>query len=538
MSSLQRIFQLIFLFIFCFVLLYPAFPLPIWLPIQSFFYLDPMVLLGTVLSLKLVISGLWLLLLLIFLTFFLGRFFCAYICPLGTTFDFTHLLFCSNKKKKSLNQTLDAKLRKIKYCVLIFLLITSLFELNLIHWGSPLSLAARFYILIIWPLSQFLLQSGAPFFQVITETVDLQVPFLDSLSVKYHTLFFLVFFFGLLLLLNGLIPRFWCRYLCPAGAIFGLISSKSVVKKNVTQDCCYCGLCQINCPMQAISSDPKNTFYQECILCQKCTHICPEKAIEFRLSRPKVHTPVFLPSRRSTLQAIGIGITIAFLGKRGLYEYWSKEEKGEITPPQLIRPPGSVAETNFLNQCIRCGECMQACPTNMLQPAWTELGFSGMFSPIAVARRGACEPSCHECGKVCPTGAIRSLSLKEKMWAKIGTAVIDRQKCIAWEADKSCLVCDEACPYGAISLKSVSDLKVDVPFVLENKCTGCGFCENACPVRARPAIIITPMAEIRLNKGSYIQYGKRVGLNISRTEYQTKDKEGADTEELPPGFEN
>ena len=77
--------------------------------------------------------------------------------------------------------------------------------------------------------------------------------------------------------------------------------------------------------------------------------------------------------------------------------------------PILIRPPGALPEKDFLARCIRCGECMKACPTNTLQPVALVAGFSAFFSPKITPRRGPCEPLCNVCGHVCPTGAIRAL---------------------------------------------------------------------------------------------------------------------------------
>jgi ferredoxin len=116
-------------------------------------------------------------------------------------------------------------------------------------------------------------------------------------------------------------------------------------------------------------------------------------------------------------------------------------------------------------------------------------------------RFAACEQTCNLCGRVCPTQAIRNLDLEEKKYARMGTAVILKEKCLVWEQDKPCLICDEQCPYNAIVFKMVDGFRR--PFVLENKCNGCGFCENTCPVEGGAAIVVTPLGEIRLKEGSY-----------------------------------
>jgi ferredoxin len=113
---------------------------------------------------------------------------------------------------------------------------------------------------------------------------------------------------------------------------------------------------------------------------------------------------------------------------------------------------------------------------------------------------------------VCPTSAIRDLPLEEKRNAKLGTAVIDRERCLVWAEDKLCLICDEQCPYNAIVFKWQDGFRR--PFVVTNKCNGCGFCEEKCPVQGESAIIVTPQDEIRLAKGSYIEAAKQLQLEF------------------------
>jgi ferredoxin len=154
---------------------------------------------------------------------------------------------------------------------------------------------------------------------------------------------------------------------------------------------------------------------------------------------------------------------------------------------------------------------MKACPTSGLQPAFLEAGLEGVWTTHLVPRIGACEQHCNQCGKVCPTGAIRNLSLEEKQYARIGTAVIFRQKCLAWEQLRLCLVCDEVCPYDAVDFRVVTDHTgtLQRPFVNEDKCTGCGLCEHHCPVDGQAAIYVERLGEERKASGSYITPAKR-----------------------------
>jgi MauM/NapG family ferredoxin protein len=212
---------------------------------------------------------------------------------------------------------------------------------------------------------------------------------------------------------------------------------------------------------------------------------------------------------------------------------------GLIRQPGLIRPPGAVPEEEFLRLCLRCGACMQACPSNGLQPTYFLAGLAGMFSPVLVPRRGPCEAGCNACGRVCPSRALRSLPLEEKQRAKIGGALVLRAKCLAWEQDKRCVVCQEVCPYGAVSLRSLPGQQAPVPLVKAERCFGCGACECHCPV-ASPAIVVEAEGALRLRKGSYIEAAREARLTLELAPKDAKDllpggeelPEGA----LPPGF--
>ena len=158
---------------------------------------------------------------------------------------------------------------------------------------------------------------------------------------------------------------------------------------------------------------------------------------------------------------------------------------------------------------------MKACLTNTIQPDWYRAGVEGIWAPHLDLRHGHCEFSCNVCGQVCPTEAIRPLSLKEKQHARIGTAVIDRHRCLAWAEDRRCLVCDEICPFNAISAVRDDDHSVSMPLVHATRCIGCGTCEEACPVLGDAAIRVHNHSEMRLSTGSYIAEAKSLGYHFT-----------------------
>ena len=156
-----------------------------------------------------------------------------------------------------------------------------------------------------------------------------------------------------------------------------------------------------------------------------------------------------------------------------------------------------------------------------------EAGVVGLWTPRLAARIGGCEKNCNMCGQICPTSAIRNLPLEEKTYAKMGTAVIDRSRCIAWEQDKVCLICDEACPYNAISSlnETIRETTLLRPFVDERICTGCGLCEARCPIEGRAAIEVFSIGEERKRRGSYITEEK---VRLRTCEEKVED--------IPSGF--
>jgi ferredoxin len=136
---------------------------------------------------------------------------------------------------------------------------------------------------------------------------------------------------------------------------------------------------------------------------------------------------------------------------------------GENWQAFIIRPPGSLSEEKFLLRCIKCGQCMRICPTNVIQPGSFAGGLENLWTPVHNNRIGTsgCQLNCTACGLVCPTAAIRPISLSEKLGLnefaetgpiKIGTAFIDRSRCLPWAMEKPCIVCQENCP---VSPKSI-----------------------------------------------------------------------------------
>jgi MauM/NapG family ferredoxin protein len=504
--------------------------LKIWLE------LDPLVFLGTLLSGRVFLPTFLFALGVILASLVLGRFFCGWLCPMGVTLDTGDTLLKVKRPKKPRREWPD-----FKYILLALLAGAALLGVSFIFWAAPLSLITRFYALVIYPIVILLLQWTTILAQSAAEAVNSDILVSPALRpVGFATTGFIVLFFALLFGLGWLAPRFWCRYLCPSGAIFALVSGKPLFRRRVSAECTECGTCARKCKMDAITGEGRETRHRECVLCQTCKKVCPVDAIRYSPGQPELPSPAvpFSTGRREVLLAGSAGAGSALLSLTGIDSPLELRKAGRVVPDRLMRPPGALPEADLFARCIRCGECMAACPTNTLQPIWFESGFIGLFSPSVVPGHGPCDPHCNRCARVCPTDAIREMDKKERIWAKTGTAVILPHKCIAWEHDRKCMVCDEVCPYDAVKFIKQKDKPVPVPIVRENMCAGCGYCEYHCPVKHDAAIIVTAFQEVRLAVGSYEKEGRARGFDLAldRKKEDGYAEESGQFDELPPGF--
>jgi len=431
----------------------------------------------------------WPALILLGLTIALGRFWCAWICPLGTLIDWT--------APSASKFDPGSRARSVKYLGLFIVLFAALWGNLSLLLLDPLGLFVRTMSTAVLPGLNWLVTQAEiiayriPIFRGPTDALD---PLLRRLFLTYPQPYYTDslaagILLAAILLLNRIAPRAWCRYLCPLGALLSLISRISWLRRKVTTACISCNACADSCPMGTI--DASRAFASdsgECILCMDCIAICPTQAIRFKGDWHLDKGMPYDPSRRQVL--LGAGISLG-----GLALFRTSADAARPYPYRL-RPPGAE-ETALLKACIRCGACLRVCPTHGLQPSLFESGWEGVATPILVPRLGPCEYSCNACGQVCPTGAIPFLLLDRKQQQPIGKAYIDRSLCIAWSGRGPCIVCEEMCPlpHKAIKLEEMAiekekglEIALQVPVVNHNLCIGCGLCENKCPVQGEAAI--------------------------------------------------
>ena len=530
LSLLRRTSQILFLVLFAFLLVNTGFrgavgygaDIHMQWPVRLFFLLDPLVALSNALATHALYRGmLWSLLILLPALFF-GRFFCGWICPMGTLHHFFGSLESEQKRGK---QWIDSNRYKpwqrTKYFLLAAVLAAALCGSGLVGWLDPFSLLLRSLGLSILPGINYAGNAGLNSLShsnngglhalgLVFHAV-LSAALLDFKQPHFRQGIYLGLIFAALLAANLRVTRFWCRALCPLGALLGAVSRGSILGLHKDPASCdNCNRCLMHCQGgdNPIGSAPWHKA--ECHMCMNCVDACPQHALRFQFfrSEPEIAGPD-LPRRR-LLTGLAAGVAAVPLLR-------ATTALGKSRNEHLIRPPGALEETDFLARCIRCGECMKVCPNNALQPTLSEAGLEGIWTPALTPRIGYCEPSCVLCSEVCPTGAIWKISSREKGWVvgvgegkqqpvRLGTAFYDRGRCLPWAMATDCIVCEEWCP---VSPKAIYVQEAEVvdangnkktlkqPRVDPSRCVGCGACEYACPLQEHPAVYVTSIGESR-----------------------------------------
>ena len=487
-----------------------------WAPAELFLTIDPLVSISTGIASR---SWVWSLTsagVILIVCVLVPRGFCGYLCPLGTTIDLFDWAFSSRVRRFRTPD--NGWWVHLKYYLLAGILVSAVMGVLLSGVFAAIPVVTRAALFLLEPL-----QSG------VARGWHL-IPAMHAGHAVSLTLFFGILSLGFLR------PRFWCKYVCPSGAVFSLGNLFRATERKVESSCIHCNKCIEICPFDAIKPD-FTTRTTDCTMCQSCGGVCPTEAIKFveRWNITDLKREDDPPTGETTLGRRGFlslavggaSAVVGGVGAAGAVKAWGAHLDSDDAMA-LVRPPGSVPEREFLEMCIRCGECFKACPNNVLQAEGFEQGLEGLWAPMAVADWAGCESSCNACGQVCPTGAIRALPMEEKRVARMGLAIVD-STCLPLAEKEACDLCVVECNaagYHAIEFQQVGT-QVDetgapiegsgflAPVVLADACVGCGLCQTRCHainVKQRHALTASAIVvfagedrEDRLLSGSYIE---------------------------------
>jgi len=454
------------------------------------------------------------------LTLILGRFFCGWVCPLGSLIDLLDIIvkpvrkiIAQGKKgNRHIKDNSKLKVQMVKYPFSWFLMgvviITIFFTPPVLQFFHP----------HIWIIRIFSLSSAG------------------------------LIYLGLLTAMSFLSARLWCKYLCPLGAFYGLLSRVSLYRLKIN-NCTQCKRC-IECPMDAAIYIERSIITHQCTLCFNFEYRCPAHGFIYRssfsrasiprvslsrlsfpwkffyrISSPRVSLFRKILPRVSLSGANSIGFEKQHVSRNGaepeakavmnespsglsrreflksstlitggliIGTFFSVIDKPRRT--DLLRPPGVHDEKEFVQRCLRCFQCVRSCPNRIIKITGIEKfvthGLDSFLTPHLQFNEYGCDYYCQVCQQVCPNFAIPMQTLEEKQKARIGLAAINQELCVVFAEDKNCLVCEEFCPIPQKAIKIEERIKLvndqptllRYPIVDEPLCIGCGICEAKCPV--------------------------------------------------------
>ncbi len=452
---------------------------------------------------------------LLLLTILFGRVYCSVICPLGVFQDgVAHL----SKKGKKGKYSYSKEIKWLRYGVWALFVVALIAGVNaLVALLAPYSAWGRIVQNLLAPVYQW----GNNLLAWVAErkgsyafySKEVWLKSLPTFIVAAASLVVLV----VLAWKNG---RTYCNTICPVGTTLSFFSRFAMFRPVIDAGKCKgCHVCEKRCKAACIDISTKSIDYSRCVDCFNCLDNCKFGALEYRFAWGKDSSAApqndkgmpqndkGVPQNDKGRRAFLVGSAVA-LGGIGLKAQEPTEIASDIekeneggfatiipkTAPKRktpVTPFGSESVKKFYNHCTACQLCVSVCPNNVLRPS-KEL--SRLMQPEMSFERGYCRPECVKCSEVCPAGAILKITPEEKTTWKVGTAGVDYELCLVANGEvEECANCARHCPVGAIKMvkkdpEDESEHPVRIPTVNEEKCIGCGACENLCPARPISAI--------------------------------------------------
>lgn len=424
---------------------------------------------------------------LLLLTLCFGRLYCSVICPLGVFQDVVARV--SGKRKKHL-YGYSKPLHALRITVLVLFIASLVAGL-----GSVAALLAPYsaYGRMAGNLLQPLWLWGNNLLAAVAEHYESYAFYETAVWVKSLSTFLIaVVTLVVISVLAWRGGRTYCNTICPVGTVLGYVAKYSWLKPVIdTSKCNSCGLCARGCKASCIDAKAHTIDYTRCVACMDCLERCHKGALTY--AHPVASRTESDPSRRKFLTVSAAVVAASALKAQektvdgGLALIEDKQVPDRKTP---LTPPGAGSARHLTQHCTACQLCVSVCPNGVLRPS---TNLQTLMQPEMSYERGYCRPECTRCSEVCPTGAIRPLSVPEKSSTQVGHAVWIRANCIPLTDGVACGNCARHCPSGAIQMvpsKADDKRSLKIPVVDEERCIGCGACENLCPARPFSAIYV------------------------------------------------
>lgn len=432
---------------------------------------------------------------LIIATLVLGRVYCSVICPLGILQD---IIGRVGRAGRRLPYRFSPALSWLRMSMLAVMVLATAFGISaVVTLLAPYSTFGRIVSSLIGPLWRWGNNGLADIAAQNDSYMFAHTEFAPVVWSMTAAAIAALVIIGILAWRNG---RTYCNTICPVGTLLGYLSKFSLFAPVIdTSKCTSCGVCGRKCKASCINTKEHSIDYTRCVACMDCIDNCNQGAISFSL-RIKTAAQETTTTTSTTSQSRRSFLGIASLLAAGAAAKAAEktvdgglakiEEKKVPNRRTRIVPPGAIGIKNLESHCTACQLCVQVCPTGVLRPSTSLATF---MQPESSYETGYCRPECTRCSDVCPSGAIRPIKVEDKVSTQIGHAVWIKENCVALRDGVHCGNCARHCPVQAITMvPSDSDNPESpwIPVVNDERCIGCGACENLCPARPFSAIYV------------------------------------------------
>lgn len=419
------------------------------------------------------------------LTIIFGRVYCSVICPMGFYQDIINSLSVKTQKKKRFKYSKPLNWLRwgIVAATILAFFVGFTFLVGLL---DPYSAFARITVHVIKPVylagNNLLELIFTSFGNHTFYRMSVYLLSVTSLIIALVT----VIAVGIMAATNG---RSYCNSICPVGTTLGFLSKFSIFKIRINESTCNsCGKCERTCKASCIDAKNHKIDYSRCVDCFDCINVCSKNAISFSYgTQTSKKNDDIDNSKRNFLISLGLtGIAAGKVFADSKYISHNTNNNKAKTP---LSPPGSQSHENLLSHCTSCHLCVSKCPANILKPAFTQYGLSGIMQPVMTFEHGFCNYDCTLCSEICPNGAIQKLTKEEKHVLQVGKVNFVKENCIVYTEETNCGACSEHCPTQAVSMVPYKD-ELDIPNTNTDLCVGCGGCEYICPAKPHKAIYV------------------------------------------------